>query len=230
MRRLRAFGLMMGLVVVAGGLSGCNRNIKEERDMLYAEALDLREENARLSEALDASEMQRGDLASDMSRIRMENTRLARELEQAQTAPPSTTMGQNTGGGFGGIENVRSESRPGEVAAVVEGDILFDSGSVTLKQSARSTLNEIAQVLNGEYADRMVRIEGHTDTDPIRKSEWKTNMRLSAERAMAVRDYLESRGVDEDRMYIAGFGPIRPESTKQQSRRVEIAVVLNNGR
>lgn len=230
MRRVRAVGLILGLLCVAASLGGCNRGIKDERDMLYNEALQLRDENSRLSEALDASEMQRGDLASEVSRLRMENTRMQRDLESARTAAPATVMGQNRGntGGFGGIENVRSESRPGEVSAVVEGDILFDSGSVKLKPSARSTLDQIARVLNGEYSGRLVRVEGHTDTDPIRKSEWKTNTRLSAERAMAVRDYLISKGVAADRMYIAGFGEIRPKSSKAQSRRVEITVLLNS--
>ncbi|MBZ0171224.1 MAG: OmpA family protein, partial [Phycisphaerales bacterium] len=70
-----------------------------------------------------------------------------------------------------------------------------------------------------------IRIEGYTDTDPIRKSKWASNEHLSFERANAVEKYLISRGVDTKRMYAAAFGPDRPKGSKQDSRRVEIVVL-----
>jgi len=66
------------------------------------------------------------------------------------------------------------------------------------------------------------------DTDPIRKSNWKTNERLAAERALSVEEYFSTRGIDKDRMHIASYGPARPKGSKKDSRRVEI-VILTNG-
>ena len=47
------------------------------------------------------------------------------------------------------------------------------------------------------------------------------------ERAFAVRDYLASKGVAGNRIYLASYGPDVPRGNKQQSRRVEVVVVLN---
>ena len=101
-------------------------------------------------------------------------------------------------------------SRGADVVVGVAGDVLFDSGKVDLKNSARQTLDQIASVLNTQYAGRSIRVEGYTDTDPIRKSSWKTNERLSAERAMSVEAYLVSKGIDNGRIYSAAFGPAHP--------------------
>jgi len=108
----------------------------------------------------------------------------------------------------------------------VAGDVLFDSGKTELKRSSKSTLDRIAGVIASQYPGRMIRVEGYTDSDPIRKSHWKTNERLSAERAMSVEAYLVSKGVDNDQVYSAAFGPASPKGSKSASRRVEI-VILN---
>ncbi|MEX2217992.1 MAG: OmpA family protein, partial [Phycisphaerales bacterium] len=105
------------------------------------------------------------------------------------------------------------------------GDVLFDSGKATLKASAKKTLDNVASTIKSRYGANVVRIEGYTDTDPIVKSGWKSNERLSGERAMAVEEYLSSRGLPKDRIYYAGFGSSRPKSTKKDSRRVEIVIL-----
>jgi len=57
------------------------------------------------------------------------------------------------------------------------------------------------------------------------KDKWKTNERLSGERAMAVEDFLSSKGIPKDRIYFAGFGSDKPKSNKKDSRRVEIVIL-----
>jgi chemotaxis protein MotB len=80
----------------------------------------------------------------------------------------------------------------------------------------------------------MVRIDGHTDNDPIVKSKhlWKSNHHLSAGRALSVLHYLVNKGhIEEKRIYIAGYGPNRPISSnndkagKMQNRRVEFLIL-----
>jgi len=215
--RVMVYGLAG--VLLAGGLTGCNKNIKAERDRLFAENQDLRTENGDLKQALDSCESDRSSLSSQSAQYRDENAQLQQQLNQITTQKPTN--------GFENIPGVTGGVAAGEVTARVEGDVLFSSGKVTLKSSAKKTLDQIAQVLKNQYAGMTIRIEGHTDFDPIRKSAWKTNDRLSAERAMAVKTYLVSKGVSSKQMYIAGFGPNHPLSSKNESRRVEIVVLLN---
>ena len=43
----------------------------------------------------------------------------------------------------------------------------------------------------------------------------------------AVRDYLVKQGISKDEMSVMSFGPDQSRATKKESRRVEIAVVLD---
>jgi flagellar motor protein MotB len=69
-------------------------------------------------------------------------------------------------------------------------------------------------------------VEGHTDSDPIKVSQWKSNQELSEARADAVKKYLVSKGVDANSVSTSGLGSSRPKSNdKAANRRVEIVVV-----
>lgn len=207
------------IVLAAMMLTGCNNGMKEEVNLLTQENQDLRAQLEDRNAALDS--------ATSTAREReMEAMRLRRELEDARqrrTERAETTQPGRTG--FEGIEGVTGTIGAGEVTASVESDVLFASGSADVRQQARQSLNQVAQVLNANYAGRSIRIVGHTDSDPIRRSGFKSNYHLGFERAYAVREYLVSRGVSADRIHLASFGPDRPRSTKQQSRRVEIVVI-----
>ena len=103
------------------------------------------------------------------------------------------------------------------------GDVLFDTGKSTLKPGAYATIDRLATALR-EEPTRKVMIEGHTDSDGADDY----NMRLSQDRANSVGSYLQSRGVNHQRIVVLGFGesrPIAPNTTpdgKQQNRRVEL--------
>ncbi|MGE3108771.1 MAG: flagellar motor protein MotB [Phycisphaerales bacterium] len=172
---------------------------------------------------------QREQLREDVSRAQMERDRMLAELAQPIPAPPvdePTTPPRATDPDFGG--GTITSRRGGDLVVEVAGDVLFDSGSVTLKSSAKRTLDRIAQTIRGRYAGNIVRVEGYTDRDPIRKSKFESNEELSAKRALAVEKYLVSKGIPGDRIYAAAFGPANPKSTKQQSRRVEIVILGAN--
>ena len=72
----------------------------------------------------------------------------------------------------------------------------------------------------------------HTDSDPIKKSKWKDNWELSAQRALSVLRYLVQRGTPEDRIRATGRGASQPiasnttASGKAKNRRVEIVVYM----
>lgn len=214
-RSVRLMSLIPAAIAVAVTLGGCaDDQAKRRSALLEQEANELRARNEQLEAALAASNDERSRLEQEMLRAERD----------ALLANQNQTRGGTTG--FEGIEGVGSSRGPGgDVIVDIVGDVLFDSGKVTLKNSAKQTLDRVAGVINSSYSGKTIRIEGHTDSDPIRKSQWKTNERLSAERALAVEEYLSSRGVDKNRMYIAGFADANPRANKAQSRRVEIVIL-----
>ena len=107
----------------------------------------------------------------------------------------------------------------------VEGSVLFASGSVKLSKIGQSTLKQLSGAIGNHNGG--IRIAGHTDTDKISRSSWKTNMRLSVQRGLAVLEFLTKSGVSEERMSVAGYGPYAPvdPGDKAKNRRVEIVLL-----
>lgn len=112
----------------------------------------------------------------------------------------------------------------------LESSQLFAPGHADLKPDVTPTLDRVAQVLRGEYAGRLVGIEGHTDNDPITRSKWRSNHELAVARSVALFQALKSRGVPESQLFVAGYGPNHPLSandsstSKAQNRRVEVVI------
>jgi len=110
------------------------------------------------------------------------------------------------------------------------GDVLFDVGKATLKPGALRTIDQLATFMR-EQAGRKVLIEGYTDS--IGSDEF--NLRLSEDRARAVRYALIDRQVAPDRLLTRGYGKMYPVATndtaagRQQNRRVEIVISDLNG-
>ena len=74
----------------------------------------------------------------------------------------------------------------------------------------------------------VLRVDGHTDADPIQSAQFRSNWELSAARAIAVVNFLIANGVSPQPLVAAGFGefqPIDPGSTeeaKSRNRRIEL--------
>lgn len=210
MRISRMMGL--GLLAATTAMTGCKNSVKTENDNLKAENKSLRDQLSDRNKALDESN----------GELRSRDQQLA-ELRKGMSGAAGT--GGSTG--FENIPGVNASSGAGEVTASVESDLLFDSGKTTLKAAAKKSLDAVASVLNSTYSGSTIRVGGHTDSDPIRKSGFKSNDHLGFERAFAVKEYLISKGVNAKRVYCASYGPNSPKSSKPQSRRVEIVVLLN---
>jgi OOP family OmpA-OmpF porin len=86
--------------------------------------------------------------------------------------------------------------------------IEFVTGSANLDGASMRVINEMAGLLLHctEEAEMRVIIGGHTDSE----GDENDNYRLSVERAKAVRDALELRGVPEARMTAMGYGETEP--------------------
>ncbi|MCK6439650.1 MAG: OmpA family protein [Planctomycetes bacterium] len=115
-------------------------------------------------------------------------------------------------------------------------ELLFKSGSWTLNDTAKKSLDKIAgdikKFLEGR-PDFVVRIDGHTDSDPIKslkKEGIESNLELSFNRANAVLKHLVAAGVPEARCSVMTFGEHRPVAKeKKNNRRVEIWVSTPEG-
>lgn len=194
-------------------MTGCNNRLKMERDALYLQNQELQDELDRARAALSGGQ---GDQSALIAEIESLRAQLA--------AQPMNNISDGTA--FDNIAGVDAYNDGGTVTVRVQGDILFASGKVDLKGSAKSTLNQVASVIKNEYPGNTIRVEGYTDTDPIRKSKWKDNLELSLQRAAAVHRQLQTQGISADNMYAAGFGEARAQGSKEKSRRVQIVVVL----
>ena len=105
--------------------------------------------------------------------------------------------------------------------ANIDLNIQFDSGAATIKQRYNRMLNAFAHYLieNNKGGE----IVGHTDNS----GDAAMNLRLSEDRANAVRDYLIAQGVNPDSLVAIGYGQERPradngtEEGRAQNRRIE---------
>jgi flagellar motor protein MotB len=116
----------------------------------------------------------------------------------------------------------------GNLTMDIAGDVLFASGSTKLNKSAEDTLARIADVLKNDYSANAIRVEGHTDSDPITKTKnlYADNRDLSLQRAYSVTKFLESKGLPPAKIETVGHGEHKPAgSNKAQNRRVVITVV-----
>ncbi len=113
---------------------------------------------------------------------------------------------------------------------VTDPPIRFRGRTAELLPEAAPVLRELAEVLQ-QVPDWRLRIEGHTDS----QGEEADNLRLSQQRAEAVRAELVRLGVDGDRLEAVGYGETRPIDTNRtaegraNNNRVELHLVTAEG-
>jgi outer membrane protein OmpA-like peptidoglycan-associated protein len=112
-----------------------------------------------------------------------------------------------------------------EVVIQLPGSILFDFDSANIRADAHRALTDVSQVIRA-YANRPVRVEGHTDS--VASDDY--NQSLSERRAKSVADWLASNGVERARLTPTGHGEKKPVATndtaagRQLNRRVEVVI------
>ncbi|MCB0409630.1 MAG: NADH:ubiquinone reductase (Na(+)-transporting) subunit C [Flavobacteriales bacterium] len=118
---------------------------------------------------------------------------------------------------------------PGEQKSFVIEGIEFSAGSANINQnSSKETLNRILEGLKN-MPGAMVELSGHTDN----KGEEETLLKLSENRANAVKTYLVENGIETERIQAVGYGASMPigdnetDEGRTQNRRTEIKIVKN---
>lgn len=116
----------------------------------------------------------------------------------------------------------------------LSGDSFFDPGSARLREDVRPVLEKVSEVINS--VDNLVRIEGHTDSRPVRAKRpgegYPSNWELSSARSVNVLRYMsEEQKVNPGRLSAVAFGENRPLDTndtpegRAYNRRVDIVIL-----
>ncbi len=185
------------------------------------EGLNVENENTR--GLLDRERTEKGQLAEQVTQNQQTIDELQKQIEQLKKSPAEAT-------GFGPGYDVSFNAAEGTITVTVPDAILFDSGKAEMKRASIAELDHIQSVVREKYAGRPIDVIGHTDADPIKKSKWKDNWELSAQRALTVARYLIQRGISENKIRAIGCGEGRPIASnttaagKTKNRRVEIVV------
>ena len=119
------------------------------------------------------------------------------------------------------------------VMLTLSGGILFDSGSADIKDEAKQLISRVGDILK-VYDRHTIEILGHTDSVPIKNSQFESNIWLSTARATRVFEYLiEKKKMSAETMKASGRGEHEPIATNETAKgraknsRVEIRIYTN---
>ncbi|MHC4138738.1 MAG: OmpA/MotB family protein [Planctomycetota bacterium] len=194
-----------------------------------AELKGLREEKVLMTQRIEELQSERDDLDSRYAVSESERARLIQERNKLENARRSME-GRLRGTG------VSVKIKEGHISVVLPSSVLFNSGQTKLKKDAKNSLAKVCSVLKKDFPNETIRIEGHTDSDPIKRTKlvYKSNWELSAARAATVLHYLtDNCHLDPKKLYLSGFGEYQPvasnknKSGKKKNRRVEIVVLTD---
>lgn len=165
--------------------------------------------------AVEADKARQAAADANAARAQADALRMKAEQDQAQLRQQLLTQ-----------LNMILETRDSARGLIVNmADVLFDTGKYTLRPITREKLAKVAGIVLA-HPGLMLEVEGHTDS--VGGDEY--NMKLSEQRAGAVRDYLVAQGIASGNVTAKGFGktmPVADNSTaagRQQNRRVEMVV------
>ncbi|HEY3227406.1 MAG TPA: OmpA family protein [Planctomycetota bacterium] len=208
--------IIAAIVVLAGaaaGTIGCSGpDLQPQVDQLTREREDLVREKTSLEGRLSASEAREAAL-------QREATSRGGKPRKSEVTLPEDLKGQG----------VSVRSRGNDTVIDLPSDVFFGSGSSKLTPAGEKALARVAEVVRKTFQDSMIRVEGHADSDPIRRTKGKyhCNWELSFERAHAVVHYLiDKAGFDPKHLSADCFGDTQPldPANKAKNRRVEIVV------
>lgn len=228
----------LALCGLLGLLSGCS--VFSTRDRIHRleqENLELSQTKNRLESALAACEGEQQTFGSEITRLQGElataNQRIRLQGASFRAADPEEDEADDEGvamlDNVPGVSAIRDKS--GEIRLTVDNSILFAAGKAKVSKDGESTLRQVSGIVAARYPTGFIRVVGHTDSQPIKKSPFASNWELSTARACSVLRQLISGGaVSSDRICATGFADQRPvadnnsKDGRAANRRVEIFV------
>lgn len=209
--------------------SELNDEAQRKVDLLNRQLLALREQLSRLSEALDLAEIE-----SRKQNVQIKD--LGRKLNLA-LATKVQELARYRSEFFGRLRRVLGDQQGVRIVGdrfVFQSEVLFSSGSAELGEEGKRQLGQLARTLRDISAkfpkdiDWILRVDGHTDRNPIRTFAFASNWELSTARAISVVKFLITKGIPAQRLAAAGFGEFQPldqgsdEIALRRNRRIEL--------
>jgi chemotaxis protein MotB len=208
---------------------GISSSALAQIDTLNAQIAALREQLARIAAALDLSEAkvksQQGQIADLGQKL---NIALVNKVEE---------LARYRSEFFGRLRDILG-NRPGIRIVgdrfVFQSEVLFAPGSAELDPGAKQALDPVFAALKEIAAeippdiDWILRIDGHTDRQPIHTAQFPSNWELSNARALSVVRDAIAHGIPADRLAATGFAdtqPLDPGDTAdayRRNRRIEL--------
>lgn len=112
------------------------------------------------------------------------------------------------------------------------GNIFFDPATSNIRQESIETIRLVGNLIKEKFPYNIIRVEGHTDSEPMKSSVFPSNWELSAFRAASVVRYMtDNLGIDKDRFVTVGYADSRPTASNKKkkgrraNRRVEIVIL-----
>lgn len=198
-------------------------------DVLNQQISALRKQLAAIQDALDASQTSDREAQTKIADLGQRlNVALAQKVQE---------LSRYRSDFFGRLRQIlgsRPDIRVVGDRFVFESSVLFDSGKADLSGAGRQSLESLASaVLDLEREippdiPWILRIDGHTDSKAMTAGPFKSNWELSSARAIAVVQYLVSKGVEPRFLAAAGFGEFQPidsgtdDEALARNRRIEL--------
>jgi chemotaxis protein MotB len=214
----------------AEGVAAADAGALAQVDVLNQQIAALRKQLAAIEDALSASEAANKESQSKIADLGARlNVALAQKVQE---------LNRYRSDFFGRLRQIlgsRPDIRVVGDRFVFESSVLFDVGKADISGAGKQSLDTLASaVLDLEREippdiPWILRVDGHTDNRPLTGAgQYKSNWELSAARAVAVVQYLISKGVEPDRLAAAGFGEFQPidqgtdEDSLARNRRIEL--------
>ena len=197
--------------------------------LLNQQIAAMRQQLARISKALEASEAEdKEQKAVILDLGKRLNVALAKKVEELSRFRSEF---------FGRLREALGNRKDVRVVGdrfVFQSEVLFSSGSADLGGKGQDQLAKLAKTIL-EIADKIptklpwiLRVDGHTDRNPIATARFPSNWALSTHRDLSVVNQLIRQGVPANRLAAAGFGEFQPLDTNndeiayRRNRRIEI--------
>ena len=134
----------------------------------------------------------------------------------------------------GELEGISAKMTTQGLLITFDDKYLFAPASAYLSDSAKKLLDKVGVLICKKFVLHSMRVEGHTDSNPISSTIYPSNWELSSARASSVVRYLISRFHFGPSLFSAiGYADTRPlensySSKDPKNRRVEILIVKNS--
>ncbi len=231
--------LQAKIAAMAGKLEQSGEKLLAEQDisksarakvaLLNQQMAALRQTLAKISVALEVSEK----LATDQ---KVQIASLGKRLNAA-LAGKVHELSRYRSEFFGRLREVLGAQRGIRIVGdrfVFQSEVLFAKGSADIGEAGNKQLRQLALTLDEiskkipPDIDWILRVDGHTDKDPIKTARFPSNWELSSARAISVVQFLIAQGLPPNRFAAAGFGEFQPledrdsEISKRRNRRIEL--------